>query len=604
MDEPIKTGFPDPEIERLREKIRHLATGEAELRRTFEELTLNAARFRHIVEDHTDFICRFLPGGVVTFVNRAVCNYLGKPPEELIGKSYYTFIPAEDLDDLKKQLSFLCDEKPVCTVVHRITMPGGGTRWHQWTNRAIFDRKGQFIEYQAVGRDITPLMEAKEALRQSEEKYRTMLNSVTDGIYKINADGYFTYLNSVSLRRSGLSPESYQTVHYLDMIVPEERQRVRANFERVMEGRENPPYELNLQGRNGKVYTLEVHSKPIFENGRIVELLGISRDITVRKQAEELLLNAKKFLENMVAERTRELQAQSKRLEEEVKTRRVMEEKLSESESRYRTIFESTGTAMAIVEEDMTVSLVNREMESLLGCPREEIEGKVLWTEFVSEKDLERMMEYHRLRRARAGSAPESYECRITDRQGNTKDLLVTVGMIPQTRRSVASLMDITERKQTEETVRRRETDLEIKARELEELNTALKVLLKRREDDRMELEDRVSHNVRSLIQPHLGRLKKSAAGEKEKALISMIESNLTVIISPFTQKLSSKTMNLTPKEIEVANLIKEGKTTKEIAEHMNVSKSAIDTHRDHIRKKLGLKNKKMNLRSYLHSIS
>jgi len=604
MDEAKKTGLPDTEIGHLSEKVTHPTTGQAELRKTFDELTLNAARFRHIVEDQTDFLCRFLPGGVVTFVNRSVSDSLGKPPEEIIGKSYYTFIPPEDLDDLKKQLSSLCAENPVCTVVHRITMPDGRTRWHQWTNRAIYDRKGRFIEYQAVGRDITPLMEAEEALKHSEEKYRTMLDNVTDGVYKINTDGYFTYLNSVSLKRTGLSPENYHTVRYLDVIAPEEQQRVRANFQRVMEGRENPPYELKMQGRNGQTYTVEVHSKPLFKNGRVVELLGISRDITARKQTEELLLNAKKFLEQMVAERTRELQDQSRRLQEEIEIRRTTEEKLGESESRYRTIFESTGTAVANVEEDMTVSLVNKEMESLLGYSREEIEGKVLWTELVLEKDLERMREYHRLRRVHAGSAPESYECRITDRQGKTKNLLVTVGMIPQTNKSVASLLDITERKRVEDMVRRREADLEAKARELEELNTALKVLLKRREDDRIELEGRVNNNIRDLILPHLGRLKKSATGAKEKALVNMIESDLNGIISPFTQKLSSKMLNLTPKEIEVANLIREGRTTKEIAEHMSVSKSAIDTHRDHIRKKLGLKNKKMNLRSYLQSLS
>ena len=103
---------------------------------------------------------------------------------------------------------------------------------------------------------------------------------------------------------------------------------------------------------------------------------------------------------------------------------------------------------------------------------------------------------------------------------------------------------------------------------------------------------------------PHLGELKKCLSGQKELTHVQILESNLHDIISPFAQKLSLQFLHLTQKDIQIADLIKEGKTTKEIAQLMNLSKFAIDTHRAHLRSKLGLTNKKANLRTYLSSIS
>jgi PAS domain S-box-containing protein len=137
--------------------------------------------------------------------------------------------------------------------------------------------------------------------------------------------------------------------------------------------------------------------------------------------------------------------------------RKQTEKALQESESKYRTIFETTAAAKAIVEADMTISLVNRQFEKLCGYSKEEIEGKKKWTEFVATSDLERMKEYHRLRRTDPSAAPTHYEFQFVDRSGNIKDILVNVDLIPGTESSVASLVDITERKQAE--VERRELE-------------------------------------------------------------------------------------------------------------------------------------------------
>jgi DNA-binding NarL/FixJ family response regulator len=131
-------------------------------------------------------------------------------------------------------------------------------------------------------------------------------------------------------------------------------------------------------------------------------------------------------------------------------------------------------------------------------------------------------------------------------------------------------------------------------------VNSALRVLLKRREDDKSDLEEKVLSNVKELVVPYVERLKKSGLDAKQGTYVNILESNLEEIVSPFVRKLSSTYLGLTPTEINVANLVKEAWDTKTIAESLNMSPRTVESHRQNIRKKLGLKNKKVNLRTHL----
>ncbi len=159
---------------------------------------------------------------------------------------------------------------------------------------------------------------------------------------------------------------------------------------------------------------------------------------------------------------------------------------------------------------------------------------------------------------------------------------------------------DITERKRGERKLKKREAELGIKAKDLEEINTALRVLLKKREEDKTELEKKVMFNIKKLIRPHLEKLIKSRLEQRQLTQLEIIESNLNDIITPLMPHSDDKLLKLTPIEIQVVNLVKQGKTTKEIADLFNLSTKTIDFHRDNIRNKLGIKNKKINLRSFL----
>jgi PAS domain S-box-containing protein len=130
----------------------------------------------------------------------------------------------------------------------------------------------------------------------------------------------------------------------------------------------------------------------------------------------------------------------------DVTDRRRVEDALKESEIRYRTIFENTGTAMVIIEEDTTVSFANNEFFRLTGYSQDDIDSRKPWTEFVHEDDLNRMLEQHKLRRARSRDALRQYEFRLLTKSGGIRNILLTIEMFPGTKRSIASLIDITDR--------------------------------------------------------------------------------------------------------------------------------------------------------------
>jgi PAS domain S-box-containing protein len=159
---------------------------------------------------------------------------------------------------------------------------------------------------------------------------------------------------------------------------------------------------------------------------------------------------------------------------------------------------------------------------------------------------------------------------------------------------------DISQRKQAEEALKTRERELENKTQKLVETNIALKVLLRHREEDRRALESTILANVKELVFPFIEKLRGGHLSESQRAFVDIIESGLNEIMSPFLQKMTGAHARFTPTEVQVTNLVKNGKTTKEIAELLNIGTSTVDSHRNSIRNKLGLRNSKTNLQTYL----
>ncbi len=168
--------------------------------------------------------------------------------------------------------------------------------------------------------------------------------------------------------------------------------------------------------------------------------------------------------------------------------------------------------------------------------------------------------------------------------------------------RTIGITQDVTERKMVEQALIEKKQKLEENTQRLEETNAALKVLMQHRDQDKGELEAKVLSNVKHLIEPYLEELEASAS-DRQKNCVYILKSNLKEVISPFTNTLTNKYFDFTPTEIRIANLVKRGKTTKEMANLLNVSESAVSFHRKNIRKKLDLPQKKSNLRSHLMNL-
>lgn len=332
----------------------------------------------------------------------------------------------------------------------------------------------------------------------------------------------------------------------------------------------------------------------IFVSGALGEERAID---LLKKGATDYVL--KNSLSRLAPAVLRALQEAEERAE-----RKRMEQALQESEAKYRVIFENTGTATIITDQDNLIALANGQFERLSGYRRAEVEGIKYLADFVSEDDLALVVACENNNSSDYEQAPKNCEFKFISREGKTRYIFASIMGIPSSNSAVVSLLDITGRKMAEESLRKRELDLEMKSRSLEETNTALKVLLKHREEDKGMIEEQVLTNVKKLVIPYLEDLKHQKLDKSQIARVEIIEKNLNDVVSPFLRNLSSSFLDLTPREIQIANLVKEGKTTKEITELLNISATAVDFHRKNLRSKFGIKNKRTNLRSHLASLS
>ncbi len=151
-----------------------------------EALLVSEQRYRDVIEDQTEFICRFLPDGRLTFINEAYCNYFRLNRKEIIGKRHSVILPPDDARLMKNHLAALTPENPVAWISHRIVKPSGEVCWHRWSDRAIYDENDEVIEYQSVGRDISLIIETEIQLENYKETLEQRVRDRTSELSRTN----------------------------------------------------------------------------------------------------------------------------------------------------------------------------------------------------------------------------------------------------------------------------------------------------------------------------------------------------------------------------------------------------------------------------------
>lgn len=401
-----------------------------------------------------------------------------------------------------------------------------------------------------------------EALSKSEQEKSVILDAMTELVLYLDTDMRIIWANKAMHDAFRLVPGRLTGKHCYRALHRRTRTCSICPAEKTLEsGEPREVVDFSSYGKNWVLRSYPVRN----EKGALTGVVEIVTDTTERIRAEEAM-----------------------RL----------------SEQRYRELFENAGDIIFILDLKGRILSCNASVSRTYGYEKEQLLGRSIETlldpDYVPVvRDL--------IRKKRDGlQVPNPIEFLTCTKDGEAVWLEVSARIVKENGRQVSIhgiARNITERKLMEEALKKRERELEEQSRNLEDANTALKVLLKRREEDKSELEEKVTFNMRALILPYIENLKITHLDSHQRNQLDILERNTSEIVSPFLRTLSSKYPNLTPMEIKVVNFIKEGRTTKEMAALLHASARTVEVHRDNIRKKIGLRNRKANLRSHLLSL-
>ena len=314
-------------------------------------------RYQAIIEDQIELIDRWLPDGTLTFVNQAAADFSGIPREELIGMNFFSFLQEEDQAQLKEHIKTLTPAHPVVTMEEVITI-NGETNWIRWTNRALFNEKGEIQEFQSVGSDITERKRAEESLERSESRYRAIVETQSEIISRWRPDGSLTFINDAGCRFYGKPFEELLKISIIDLAPSQEKQKLRdyiASF-----SVENPSQTVQFSGpdKDGNNHWFEWRDNAIIEKGRIVEFQSVGRDITEEKQIRDELLK---------------------------------------SEARYRAVIEDQVELIGRLSPDGKINFFNHAFAHFYGLNPDENFGISVFDLIESEEAATLMREFNRL---------------------------------------------------------------------------------------------------------------------------------------------------------------------------------------------------------------
>jgi PAS domain S-box-containing protein len=579
-----------------------------------DSLKKSEHRFKALSEASLEAIV-FIEDGIIIDANEALSRLFGYEGEDLRGKPATDFI-IPDRRAFTNERMQTRTEGPYETFGLR----KDGSVFPIEVNAREFEHDGKRLRVSAV-RDLTDLKKIEKQLkdyqehleklveertnevRESEKKFRDIFENAAEGIYQTTPDGRFLTANPALAQMYGYkSPsELIGTVTNIGTEIYADPER-RKDFINVIEKDGFvQDFEIQVRKKDGFKAYVSINARAIRDkNGRTVYFEGTNQDITEKKLAVEQLILQRDFALKL---------SQLVSLDECVAL--ILKTVIMASNMECGGISLKNNVTGGF-DLAFSINLANDFQDKIQHVPVE----SYTWLRVIEKNS------FH-IRPSR-NLSPIAFEAGfkflsvmpLLQRDEVAGFLVVAskvITEIPDRVRvglevlaaesgNVIARIQARERLEAEILTRKEaEKALENERQSLEEANAALKVLLKHREEDRKELEERLAANVQELVMPHVTKLKTSALNPAQQTDIGLVESNLSELITPFLRTIQA--FKFTPRQLEIVILIREGKTTKEIARILNMSKEAVDIQRYLIRKKFGLNKAKINLQSYLKSL-
>ena len=305
----------------------------------------------------------------------------------------------------------------------------------------------------AVREQIAGLKVGMKALQASEEKFKTLVENIPQKMYLKDRDSVYVFGNGKYAADLKMKAEDIAGKTDYEFFPRELAEKYVSDDKRIMATgqMENIEEEYVHEEETFVVHTVKTPVKD--EKGETVGILGIFWDITQQKRDEEEMKKNLAALEELVSDREAELESVDNQLQREIAHQRRVKQQLQEMDEMFWTFFENTGTASVVIEESLTIILANREFEKLSGYHKEEVEWEKSLTEFLTPDGVEKIKEFCLTGRPDLDIALRDYECQFNGHEGTTTNIRITAAKVPGVRKAVISLLDITARKRTEESL-------------------------------------------------------------------------------------------------------------------------------------------------------
>ncbi|MCU0588791.1 MAG: PAS domain S-box protein [Syntrophobacteraceae bacterium] len=515
-------------------------------------------------------LCTFDPRGVVDSANRAFLDLFSGSRSPVIGLHVGELIRPLSVDLLGAPP--LAEGRPVMSVIHESENAHDSLFPVEWRVFPLLASPGSVEKYCAVGRAVSREILPPVQSVGGEALFREILENIED-VFWIAVPGRILYISPGYEKIWGLPRESLyrDQQDFLQVVHPDDLERVRKAIAQEMEtGFFDEEYRISRP--DGALRWIRARTFPILEDGTWTRNAGIAQDITAYKNLEESLGHESAF---------------------------------------GKAVIEHAADGICVCHHipeppHIRFTVWNRRMVEITGYGMSEI-NRIGWYQAVYPDPATRDLAMRRMDAMREGEDLADEEWTITRADGTERILSISTSVfsvrdgLP---RILAVMRDTTLKTLAEEKLKSTLNELEEKHREVTEANMALRVLLKKRDEDREEMRQSILTNLRHMVLPYIAKMKtEPASAGLCRHYCDVIERNLNEMASSFIWELSNRYLNLTPAEIRTAELLKQGRTTKEIAREMGVAPSTINTHREGLRRKLGITGKKTNLTTFLRML-